>query len=124
MVLWVLVVPVLDVSAATATLVLDGGPAVVVGVIGGGIEGGEFAFSDKCWLDSHKDWLLWKEGPGGGCLLPLLDFPFPFLVLLLLLSGDCDADDDPDGFMVVPGWVGKRGRMLVGVEVKGKDCPL
>ena len=46
MVLWVLVVPVLDVSAAT--LVLDGGPAVVVGVIGGGIEGGEFAFNDKC----------------------------------------------------------------------------
>ena len=48
MVLWVLVVPVLDVSAATATLALDGGPAVVVGVTGGGIEGGEFAFNDKC----------------------------------------------------------------------------
>ena len=121
MVLWVLVVPVLDVSAAT--LALDGGPAVVVGVIGGGIEGCEVAFNDKCWLDSHRDWSLWKEGPGGGCLLPLPAFPFPFLVLLLLLSGDCDADDEPDGFMVVPGWVGKRGRMLVGVEVKGKDCP-
>ena len=103
MVLWVLVVPVLDVSAATATLALDGGPAVVVGVIGGGIEGCEVAFNDKCWLDSHKDWLLWKEGPGGVCLLPLLDFPFPFLVLLLLLSGECDADEDPDGFMVAPG---------------------
>ena len=108
-VLWVLVVvPLLDMSAAPTTLVFDGGPAAVVagctglGVIGAGIEGCEVASNDKCWLDSQY-WLLWKEGPGGVCLLPLLDFPFPFLVLLLLLSGECDADEDPDGFMVAPG---------------------
>ena len=55
--------PVLDMSAAPTTLVLDDGPAAVVvaggagfGVIGAGIEGCADASNDRCWLDSQY-WL-------------------------------------------------------------------